>query len=406
MKFSYTGYDRSGGTVSATIDAPDLNAAREQLRRQSIFASKIEPLGNPIASKHGKSKGLSTAHRLRGMAMFSRQLQVLVASGTPLVQALGAVERQCEHPAWRAVIIHMREKIEEGSPLSETMRQHPAFFDSISTSLVAAGEASGNLPMMLDRLAVLSRKQLALRSMIIGAMIYPMVLISIGFSALITMIMFVLPRFTELFASLDSPLPPTTKILLWMSGILWGYWWAILAAIVVAGLFLKFGMRGVKVSQLFSSVLLHVPKINAITRSVMTARLARMLGTLLESRVALLDALHLTRDAVAHPRYVALLDTAEKAVERGEPISSVLSISDLIVPCVQETLRNGEASGALGGPLLHMADFLDEENDVIVKALTSILEPVILLVLGVLVGIIAISMFLPMFDLVSAASKG
>jgi type II secretory pathway component PulF len=338
--------------------------------------------------------------------MFSRQLHVLVASGTPIVQALHAIERQCEHEAWRQVIDDLRRRVEEGAPLSEAIRAHQHHFDPVCRSLIAAGEASGNLPAMLDRLATLSRKQLHMRSSIIGALVYPCLLVGIGIVVLIVMLLFVLPRFSTLFESLDSPLPPTTKVLMWLSAMLWAYWWAIVIAVVGAFMGIYHWIHSVSGKQTVHTTALKLPKVGKLARSIMSARVSRMLGTLMESNVPLLDALQLTKQSALNVHYEALLTRAEDAVSRGEAISAVFGNSELVAACVQEAVRNGEQSGRIGQPLLHMADFLDEENDIVIKSLTSIIEPAILIFLGLIVGMIALSMFLPLFDLVSAAHGG
>jgi type II secretory pathway component PulF len=409
MKVAYTGFDKAGLATSGTIEAPGLAEASEMLRKRGLFVtdSRAVSADQPgAAPSPAHLKRLGKGQRLKNLAMFARQLHVLIASGTPIVQALAAIERQCEHAGWRAVVERVRQRVEEGTPLSDAMAQHPQHFDAVCRSLVAAGESSGTLPAMLDRLATLSRKQLHLRNSILGAMVYPGVLVSIGVIVLVVMIMFVLPRFSGLFESLDSPLPPTTKALLWLSGFLWAWWWAALIVLIGAGVGLKFWVASESGRESINSAVLDLPKLGRLVRSLMTARLARMLGTLLESRVSLIDALQLTRQSAVIVQYANLLRRAEDAVGRGEPMSAVLSNTDLISACVQEAVRNGEASGKLGEPLIQMADFLDEENDVVVKSLTSIIEPMILIVLGLIVGFIAMSMFLPLFDLVSAAQHG
>lgn len=410
MKFSYTAFDKSGKATAGSIESSGLAEARDTLRKQGLFITDINTGGADgtlVSVPTGrKSARISTGKRLKNIAMFSRQMHVLLSSGTPIVQALNAMERQAEHESWRAVIAQLRSRVEEGTPMSEAMRQQPHQFDAVCRSLIAAGESSGNLPQMLDRLAVLSRKQLNLRNTIVGAMVYPSVLISLGSVVLVVMLMFVLPRFSSLFQNLDSPLPPTTQFLMWLSQMLWSYWWAFIIALIGLGSGTYFWITSGKGLKTLHTVSLGAPKVGRLVRSLMTARLSRMLGTLLESRVALLDALHLTKQAAVNLHYVDLIARAEDAVSRGETISAVLGTSDLITACVQEALRNGEQSGQIGQPLLHMADFLDEENDIVVKSLTSIIEPAILIVLGLIVGFIALSMFLPLFDLVSAANGG
>jgi type IV pilus assembly protein PilC len=407
MKLVYTAFEKSGKPTTGSVEAPSAAEAREALRRQGLCVAEIRDAGaSPASQVTGRGGRIGAGQRLKNLAMFSRQLHVLIASGTPIVQALNAIERQCEHESWRAIVVDLRKRVEEGSPLSEAMRLHPRHFDAVCRSLVAAGESSGNLPVMLDRLASLSRKQLHMRSSIIGAMVYPCLLIGIGMIVLVVMLLFVLPRFSALFNSLDSPLPPTTKLLMWLSTMLWAYWWAALIGAIGGGIAAFLWIRSESGRQMWHTTVLKLPKLGRLSRSLMSARLSRMLGTLLESRVPLLEALQLTRQSATIVHYHTLLTRAEDAVSRGEPISAVLGNTDLIAACVQEALRNGEQSGQIGQPLIHMADFLDEENDVVVKSLTSIIEPAILIVLGLIVGVIALSMFLPLFDLVSAAHGG
>jgi type II secretory pathway component PulF len=409
MNFAYTAFDRAGAATRGIIDAINSAEARENLRKKGLYVTQIEEdagSGCATSAPARKSGRIGTGQRLRNLAMFSRQMHVLLASGTPIVQALNAIERQSEQEAWRTVVAELRKRVEEGVPLSEAMRQQPQHFDAVCRSLVAAGESSGALPQMLDRLASLTRKQLHLRSSVLGAMVYPCVLVGMGFIVLIVMLMFVLPRFSGLFQNLDSPLPPTTKMLLWMSNMLWAWWWILLPCSIGAGFGIFTWLSSGSGRRTFHTASLNCPKLGRLSRSLMTAQLSRMLGTLLESRVALLEALQLTRQSAVNPHYVELLARAEDAVSRGEPVSAVLGSSDLVSACVQEAIKNGEQTGQIGQPLLHMAEFLDEENDVVVKSLTSIIEPAILIVLGLIVGFIALSMFLPLFDLVSAAHGG
>ncbi len=412
MKFSYKAFDKAGKAAAATIDAAGADEAREILRRQGFFVTHLDAQKGDNAPAEGPSRAagstgkVGAGKRLKFLTTYARQLHVLISSGTPIVQALSAIERQVEHAQWKRVAQAIRERVETGVPLSHAMNEHPRYFDAVCRSLVQAGETSGALGPMLERLAVLTRKQSHLRSTIVGAMVYPCLLCALGVSVVVLMLLFVLPRFAGLFANLDSPLPPSTKFLLFLSEGLQNYWWVIVPALVGAGWGAKKWLGSARGKQKIDELLLRAPKIGKLTRSLITARLSRMLGVLLESRVPLLEALGLTRQAAINIRYADLIARAEDAVSRGETISSILGNTDLINPAVQEALRNGEQSGKLGQPLVQMADFLDEENEVVIKALTTLLEPAILVVLGAIVGLMALSMFLPLFDLVSAASGG
>ncbi len=221
MNLTYTGFNRSGAAVADTIEARDIVEASEKLRRQGVYTTEIRDAGakQPPTKRHATS-AFGHGARLKHVAMFLRQLHVLVATGTPLTESLVALERQSTDPKWKRILSDVREKVEQGASLSAAMEAHPAHFNGICRGLVAAGESGGNLDAMLERLAVLSRKQVHVRSAIIGAMIYPCLLSVVAVAVLITLLIFVLPQFSALFRTLDTPLPPTTKFLMMLSDLL------------------------------------------------------------------------------------------------------------------------------------------------------------------------------------------
>ena len=404
MRFAYQAVDAGGKVVSDTLEATDQAEAMDSLRRQGLFVSDVSPVsaGLNYARPRNKRKRLSSGRRMKNMAMFTRQLAVLVASGTPLVQALAALERQTRDAAWRDVIVAVRQRVEEGSTLSEAMNEYPAVFDGVARSLIAAGESGGGFDTMLDRLAVLCRKQLQVRSALMGAMIYPCLLICVAIGVLALMLLFVLPRFAGLFETLGVQLPPMTQFLMGCSHLLRSYWWTLPIGIIGGFFGIKHWLKSSTGRRALDNATLRLPAIGKIIRSFAVARIARVLGVLLAGKVPLLDALALARQTVNNHKYVDLVTRAEEAVTRGSNVSTVFSATDLVSPALCEAVRAGEQSGQMGSMLLNMADFLDEENEVIVKSLTSILEPIILIILGVLVGFVALSMFLPLFDLTSA----
>ncbi|MCE9591979.1 MAG: type II secretion system F family protein [Planctomycetes bacterium] len=409
MKLAYRAFDKGGKPVDAMIDAAGLTEATEVLRRQGLYVTEIvEAARSAVAGAAQKStaKGPRSGQRLRLLTIFSRQLYVLVSSGTPMTQALMAIERQTENDRWRGVLAGLRQRVEEGVSLSAAMEAYPDQFDSVCRSLVSAGESSGNMPAMLDRLSVMTRKQQRLRSTIIGAMVYPAVLIAVGACVLVTMLLFVVPRFGTLFETLDVPLPPTTLVLLAVSGLIHAYWWAILMLLLVTGVGARAWLKSLGGRRTVDHVVFKVPKFGKLVRNLLSARVARMLGALIESRVPLVEALQLTRGAAGNSRFVEMISRAEEAVTNGNPMSEAFADPDLVNSSVFEAIRHGEQSGQVGSLLLHIADFLDEENETVVKAQTSLIEPMILLALGVLVGFIALSMFIPLFDLAAVAQTG
>jgi type II secretory pathway component PulF len=351
-------------------------------------------------------RAVGPSRRLKSVSLWARQLYVLVRCGTPLAQALSAVERQSGSGRFRSVVADLRRHIDEGVSLSQAMARHREFFDPIACSLMAAGESSGRLDAMFDRLAALSRQQLRLRRSLIGALIYPALLIVVAASVLTSLICFVLPRFAELFTTLDAPLPPSTRVLMSLSAELRQHWWMGLVAVggtVVTGRLL---LRTSPGRRALDRWYVAMPLIGQVVRSIATARLLRLLGALLNSRVPLLESLQLTRESAGNTLYVGLVDSAVDAVTRGEALSMVFARSALVTPAVAEAIHHGEQSGQLGPMLSEMADFMDEENETVVRTLTGLLEPLILIVLGAVVALVAVSMFMPLFDVTAMTQQG
>ena len=404
MKLAYNAFDANGRSVSDVIDAANPAEAAESLRRQGLFVTRIT--GHAGRSVQTAARVRGGGRKIKNIALFTRQLHVLVASGTPVIQALSALERQMRDVAWREVIARLRTSIEEGASLSEAMEACPQYFDAVYRSLITAGEAGGSMEEMLDRLADLARKRLHIRQSLIGALIYPALLVVVAATVLILLLTFVVPRFGELFKTLAVPLPSTTRLLMGISGGLRSYWWAVLAGLAGAAVGLRLYLRSETGRRTLNSIVLRVPQAGRIVRSMITARIIRLLGMLLDGNVPVLEALKLTRQSVSNHQYVALLTRAKDSVGRGEPISSAFVDASLISPSVYEAMRNGEVNGKVSELLLNMSDFMDEENEVIVRSLTSIVEPVILVMLGALVAFVAMSMFTPLFDLTAMTQGG
>lgn len=410
MKLAYQAWDNGGKLVSNVIDAPDPGEARESLRRQGLFVTEIHEAGSGGGSSElasGKGKRLRRAGkgaRLKALSSFCRQMYILLKTGSPIVQSLEGVERQTRDPNFKRVVSDVRLKVEEGVSLSEAMATHKDYFDPVTRSLIHAGESAGKLPMMLERISTLSRKQVQVRSSIIGSMIYPSLLITVALSVLVVMMFFVMPRFGQMFVDMDATLPPSTQILMDFATFVREYWWAVLGGIFggIVSLVVWLGTEPGKA--MWSTIVLRVPIFGPIVRNFSTARIARLTGILLDSYLPLLDVIGLVKETCSNHHYRKMMEKAEKAVTYGEPMSSAFNDPKLITPSVYEALRNGEQSGQIAPLMLTVAEFLDEENDVVIKSLTSILEPVILILLGVVIGFVAVSMFLPLFDLTASTA--
>ncbi|HVS70912.1 MAG TPA: type II secretion system F family protein [Phycisphaerae bacterium] len=408
MKIQYAAYNKSGDATTAVIEAGSEEEAVDLLRQQGLFPTELTPLKEGAAAARGRNSrggkgGPGGGARLKHLANFSRHLQILVSSGTPITEALAIVERQMLHPGWQQVLGHVRAKVESGASLTQALADRPDYFDAVTRSLIAAGETCGELPKMLDRLATLTRRQLKLRNTVVGAMVYPVLLCLVGISVMITLFIFVLPRFGDLFKTLDVPLPPTTTLLLTIGHFVQQYWWAVVAVVIVGLGTLKWWLGTDGGKRAVYAAFFRVPKINDLLKNLATARIARLLGTLVDSYVPLLDSLVLVKQAAGAPAYRDLIAAAEDAVTKGLPMSTAFSRNALVNPSVAEAVRNGEHTGKLGTLLSHVADFLDEENEIVLKSLSSLIEPIILIIMGAFVGFVAVSMFLPLFDLVGMA---
>ncbi|GDX98296.1 type II secretion system protein F [Phycisphaerae bacterium] len=406
MKIAYKGFDRGGKAVHGVVDAGDSREAAEALRKQGVIATDLTAasatdLDAPVLNSK-KRVLLGGGKRLDSVVFMCRQLSLLVATGTPLVDAIQSLEAQSPKGEWRSVLASLREKLEEGKSLAEAMGAHPEYFDAVCRSMVAAGESGGKLDVMLDRLGVLLRQQSRIRKTVSHAMIYPMLLVFVALGVMIAMVGFVLPRFEGLFKSLDTELPAMTKVLMQISHFLRAYWPYITVGVIgtVVGGFFYF--RSALGKRMIDTLSLRIPKLGTFTRVYATARIIRVLATLLEGKVPLLDALSLAKHSVPNTYYISLMRRAEEAVLRGESLSQGLSDPTLVPPAVLEAVKSGERSGRLADVLGSVAEYMDEDTQTTIKTVTGLLEPLILLVLGVIVGSMAISMMMPLFDLTAA----
>jgi len=407
MKLSYEAYDQAGKSVTDTIEAANAAEATETLRRSGLFVTQIHSTGEALTTAQAARQSLfGRGGRLKKLAMFTRQFYILIETGTPIIDALIALEQQTTDPAWRKVIASVRGRVEEGTSLSEAMQRHPEFFDPIYHSLISAGEASGKLSPILEQLATLTRRQVNVRNNIVGALAYPCVLTLIAVSVLILLLTVVVPQFAEMFIMMDAPLPASTKFIVAIGESLTAYWWAFGGTLIAAIAGTMFWLRTERGRHAKDTACIRAPMFGRIVRSISTARIARFMGILLGSHLPLLESLNLLRQSTANVHYRGLINRAEDAVIKGEPVSSGFSDATLITPSVYQAMRSGEASGRMAPSLIQIADFMDEENEVIVRSLGSIVEPLILVFLGVIVGLVAMSMFTPLFDMTAASGGG
>ncbi len=408
MKLAYKAFDKAGKLVTGVIEADDELEATGRLRRQDLFVSNVASAEDSASQDEGGGFKLPLGKnaRLKNLYLFTRQLYVLYSSGIPLVKGLAALERQGRDERWRRVVADVKKQVEQGVSLSTAMGRHPRYFDAVYRNIVAAGEASGTLPTVLERLAKLTRKRLHIRSSIRGALIYPALLVSVSIAVVTVLMVFVIPRFAELFEMLDVPLPGTTRVLIAVSGALRSYWWVIPPVIIGTAVLGRLYFTSKAGKRFVDRTVLRIPKLGQLVRSLAAAEMSRLMGVLLSSDLAAQESIGLTEESMSNSCYAELLRRCRQEVTNGRPMSSAFRNTHLVSPTVYETISSGEQSGQLPRSLLDLADFLDDENEVALCSLMSIIEPAILIMMGLIVGLLAVSVFLPLFDVAALTGGG
>lgn len=406
MIIAYQGFDLAGKAVRGSVESGSVSEAGEMLRRQGVFvttASAVED-GSPSVSVRAANLAAAGASAKCGeLSQLFRQLSILISTKTPLAEALEVIERQSAAGPLRQVIADLRHRVEQGESMSQAMRAHPHTFDAASCSMVAAGEAGGTLDQMLRALTTLLRQQYVARRAVGGALVYPCILMALGACVLLLMIVFVLPQFQVMFDTLDTPVPWSTAMLLGLGDLLRSRWYLWIPGGVGIALACWWWLHSARGRTWITQGVLATPRVGAIACSLAIARIVRLLGALLAAKVNLLDSLKLARESTAWAPFTLLLQEAEDAVIRGQSLSGVFTGSRIIPPEIAAAIASGERSGQLATVLGQIAEYLDEDNQQVMKTLSGIIEPLILTVLGVVVGCVAISMFLPLFDLAGAS---
>lgn len=403
MNYRYTAYTKDGSKKNGLKEASSEAEARSLIEADGLYVDSIAEDGKATGEK--VSRPLFAGSQLKNVAAFTRQMSVLITSGTPIVQALEAVENQSSDAKWKEVLSDLRSHVEEGTPLAEAMAKYPAF-DELYRAMIAAGESGGDFQNILNRLTKIVRQELSIRNSVSGAMVYPSLLLVVASGVLVLLAFTVLPRFKELFETLDAPIPASTSMIMVTAEYAKTYWWIVLAVVGVTGFCLFKWIRTEKGNRIKDIVHIRIPVFGKLVREFKTAKFARVLGVLMEARVPLLESLEIAQNSSNNVLYEELIVSARDKVERGESMSDAFSGSSLLSTSVCEAIRNGEQTGRVGEVLMSLADIMDEDNDIVIRSLTSIIEPLILVVLGLFVGFIALSLFLPLFDLTASTGAG
>jgi type IV pilus assembly protein PilC len=394
-QFIYTARDAKGDLKTATLEAPNREDVVQQLRRLRMNVVKVEE-----AAKAKQKTGGSIS--MRDIVIFTRQFSTMINAGLPLVQALDILSKQSESKALQAVTRQVVFDVESGHTVADALGKHPKAFSDLYVNMVAAGEAGGILDTILMRLATFMEKNDALVRKVKGAMIYPGVIMSVAAIAICVLLIFVIPVFQSMFASVNLVLPLPTRIVIGLSGMLKGYWWAIGIG-GVAGFFgLKkyYATPGGKLRM--DKLMLMAPVLGDVLRKSAVSRFTRTLGTLISSGVSILDGLEITAKTAGNRVVQDAIMASRSSIAGGDTISAPLAKSNVFPAMVISMISVGEQTGGLDEMLAKIADFYDEEVDAAVSGLLSLLEPVMIVFLGVVVGGMVVAMYLPIFDMVNA----
>jgi type IV pilus assembly protein PilC len=391
--FTYTARTSSGELKSSTIDATTRDDAVAQLKRQRLTIVKVDE------NKPKKARG---SIGMRDIVIFTRQFSTMINAGLPLVQALDILARQSDNKTLAQTVREVVFDVESGHTVADAMRKHPKAFSDLYTNMVAAGEQGGILDTILGRLAVFLEKNDALVRKVKGAMIYPSVIMGVAVIAIIVLLWKVIPVFQDMFASVDLELPGPTKFVIGLSDLLNNYWWALLAGAVGGAAAIKQAYGTPNGRLAIDKFLLKVPVLGDVIRKSSVSRFTRTLGTLISSGVSILDGLEITAKTSGNRVIQDAIMESRASIAGGESIAAPLQKSQVFPPMVISMISVGEQTGGLDEMLSKIADFYDDEVDAAVSGLLSLLEPIMIVFLGVVVGGMIVAMYLPIFDMVNA----
>ncbi|MBI1999584.1 MAG: type II secretion system F family protein [candidate division NC10 bacterium] len=398
--FVYTGRTRSGQTITGEMDAGNREAVVAKLRSQQIIATSVRPKPRDITIP-GFGGGVGE----KEIVVFTRQFATMIDAGLPLVQCLEILASQQENKVFKKALTEIRQSVEGGLTFAAALKLHPKVFTSLYANMVEAGEAGGILDTILNRLAQYMEKAMGLKKKVKSAMIYPSTIVSVAMVVVIFLLVFVIPTFKSMFEGFGATLPLPTQIVLEMSRIVRQYFLVGIGAIVggIVGLKWWYGTSGGKWA--IDSLLLKAPVFGLLIRKVSVAKFTRTLGTLISSGVAILDGLDITARTAGNKVVEAAILKTRSSISEGKTIAEPLKDSGVFPPMVVQMIAVGEQTGALDAMLGKIADFYDEEVDTAVGNLTSLLEPMLMVFLGVIIGGVVIAMYLPIFKLVSVVGK-
>ncbi len=398
--FDYIAIDTRGAEKRGHVAAASIDAARTALDRQRLYVVRLEPGSPPVATarplfglKLGRAKMSG-----KQLTLFTRQLATLNRV-SPLEESLRTITRQTEQDSVRAIVAEVHVGVVEGRRLADSMARAPKSFPPLYRAMVAAGESSGTLPTILDRLAALLERQAEIRGKLITALAYPAILAIVALGVVTALMMFVVPQVVEQFDTVGQELPFLTRMVIAFSDLLVGWWWAMLLVVALAGVVLWQALKQPPIRLAFDSWLLRIPLIGRLLRDLHAARMARTLGTMVASRLPLLDGLMLTAGTIHNRRLRVASDDIVEAIRGGGSLSAAMRRAGVFPPLLTYLAASGEAAGRLDEMLERAADYLEREFDRFTATALSLLEPAIIVIMGGIVATIVLSILLPILQL-------
>ena len=398
--FTFSGKDANGQKISGERMAPNKQALAQALRRERITPGAIREKGKEFSMPTFGSGKVS----VKDIAVFFRQFSVMIDAGLPLVQCLEILAANQENQAFQKTLTGVRTTVEGGATLANAMRQYPVVFDDLTTNMIEAGETGGILDIILQRLATYVEKAVRLRAAVKSALIYPVAVVSIAVLIVGALLKWVVPIFSNLFAGLGVDLPLPTRIVMGLSAFVQGFWWVF----GVAAVGLVFGIKQIRKhprgKYYFDKMLLHLPVLGLLLRKIAVGRFTRTLGTLITSGVPILEGLSITARTSGNAVLEEALMKVRKAIEEGRTIVDPLRECGVFPNMVTQMIGVGEATGAMESMLQKIADFYEEEVDAATKDMLAMLEPAIIGMLGITIGGIVISLYMPLFAMIAKLS--
>jgi general secretion pathway protein F len=400
--YEYRALNSSGKTLKGILDADSDVVAREKLRASGIFPVEIkEALSKPrgLSSEPGSIVRLLRGVRPAEISILTRQLSTLLGAGVPLIGSLESLVAQITNPTFKRVMAQVKESVNEGNSLAFSLSQHPKVFSSIYVNMVESGEASGSLDVVMDRLADFGEHQQALRSRFKAALAYPIFMSIVGTIVLFVLVTFIVPNITKVFTEMRQTLPLPTVVLIEVSDFLLSFWWIILLGLFCGIVILRRMKRRPRGQYLWDRLKLRIPVVGPLNQKIALGRFARTLGSLLQSGVSLISALQIVSRIVDNVLIQEVIEKAGDEIQKGQSLAGSLSQSPWFPSMAIQMISVGEQSGELEGMLYKIAESQEREVESQITALTSMLEPVMILMMGVIVGFIVFSIILPIIEM-------